>query len=311
MGKKLTQIEFINRCKKEHPEYTYDKTCYVNARTDVIVTCPIHGDFITTPNRFIMGAKGGCPKCSTPALKEPLSQETFIIRCKQYFPNYDYSKVIYTNQYNKVTVTCDKHNYTWTPIAKDLMRGHGCPLCGKEAGIQKQILGLQEFIQRASLIHNNKYDYSKVQYVNNRTKVEIICPEHGSFYQIPDKHIGKAQQGCPKCKNQSSKGELTIQNFLINNNINFIQQYPIEYLDNKTKITKIDFYLPDYNYFIEYNGEQHYVPVEYFGGTLKFEKQQRRDSYVRNYCNKTNIKLIEISYKENIINILKNELGID
>lgn len=309
MGRKLTQTEFIDRCKVIHPEYIYDKTIYINARTNVIITCPIHGDFITTPNRFIMGSKSGCPKCNPSSLKESLTQEEFIQRCLKYFPNYDYSQVVYTNQYTKVVITCNKHNYTWKPIAKDLMNGHGCPLCGKENNKEKQKLTLEEFIEKANKIHNNKYDYSKVLYINYKTKVEIVCPIHGSFLQSPDKHLIQ-QQGCPKCEEQSSKGELQVKNYLENHNIKYIQQYPIIYNGNCNNKTKIDFYLPDYNIFIEYNGMQHYVPIDYFGGELKFQKQIQRDNYVRNYCKEYNIKLIEIKYNDNLINILNDELGL-
>ena len=73
MGKRLTQEEFIHRCKETHPEYIYDKSIYKNANTDVIVTCPIHGDFVTKPSRFIMGAKCGCPKCNRGFLKDSLT----------------------------------------------------------------------------------------------------------------------------------------------------------------------------------------------------------------------------------------------
>lgn len=304
--KKLSQEEFINRCIEEHPEYDYSKTVYVNANTDIIVTCPIHGDFITRPSRFIMGAKCGCPKCNRGFLKDPLTQDMFIERCKQHFPNYDYSQVIYNGIYEKVTVTCDKHNYTWEVRAKDLINGHGCPKCGKESNIKKQILSLDEFINRANTIHKNKYDYSKVNYVNYTTKVIIICPEHGEFEQTPGNHL--RGEGCPRCHTQS-KGESFIEDFLKTNNITFIKQYPIDCPVNNSDIAKIDFYLPKLNYFIEYNGKQHYIPVQHFGGQMKFEQQQKRDQFVRSYCNDNNIRLIEIKYNDNILNLLENELG--
>lgn len=307
MGKRLTQEEFINRCVKEYPEYDYSKTVYVNANTDVIVTCLIHGDFITRPSRFIMGAKCVCPKCNRGFLKDLLTQDMFIERCKQYFPNYDYSQVVYTGQYNKVIITCDKHNYTWEVTAKDLMNGHGCPLCGIENSQEKQSLGLEEFIKRAKEIHGDKYDYSKVQYINSATKVCIICPLHGEFWQNPHNHIGQ-QSGCPKCHTQS-KGETTIEKYLIDKNIKYTQQYQIPYLNNNKGTTGVDFYLPDKNIFIEFNGKQHYVPIEHFGGEIKFQKQVIRDNYVRYYCINNNIKLIEIKYNDNIINMLNDELG--
>ena len=73
----------------------------------------------------------------------------------------------------------------------------------------------------------------------------------------------------------------------------------------------IDFYLSDYNLFIEYNGIQHYIPQKYFGGQISFEHQQKRDDYVRNYCKTNNIKLLEIKYNDNIQNKLQEILNVD
>ena len=115
-------------------------------------------------------------------------------------------------------------------------------------------------------------------------------------------------EGCPKC--YQSKGEKFITNWLINNNIKFKSQYKIN-IDpeiNQSGNAFIDFYLPDHNVFIEYNGEQHYIAKERFGGEIEFNRQQKRDEYVKTYCNKNNIKLIEIKYNENINNKLDNEL---
>lgn len=107
---------------------------------------------------------------------------------------------------------------------------------------------------------------------------------------------------CPICN--SSTGEKRILFWLEKNNIEYHRQYPI--INNY----KIDFYLPKYNLFIEYNGIQHYKPVEYFGGKNKFIQQQKRDQKVKIYCQKNNISLLEISYKQfnDIELILKREL---
>lgn len=66
---------------------------------------------------------------------------------------------------------------------------------------------------------------------------------------------------------------------------------------NSSEYSYIDFYLPDFNIFIEYNGIQHYIPVEHFGGELRFKKQTQRDQYIKDYCKINNIKLLEIPYK--------------
>ena len=97
--------------------------------------------------------------------------------------------------------------------------------------------------------------------------------------------------------------------FLKEQNINFIPQYEIS-IDthiNPSGKAYVDFYLPDYNTFIEYNGKQHYVPIKYFGGIVQFDQQQERDSYIKNYCESKNIKLLEIRYDvENITAMLSD-----
>ena len=87
-------------------------------------------------------------------------------------------------------------------------------------------MNTQEFIQKAKLVHGDKYDYSKVNYVNSQTKVCIICPEHGEFWQKPSSHL--QGQGCPICK--ESKCEKYVRKILIKNNIKFIEQFRTNWL---------------------------------------------------------------------------------
>ena len=121
----------------------------------------------------------------------------------------------------------------------------------------------------------------------------IVCPEHGEFWQTPNSHIQGS--GC-----SSSKGEEEVCNILLSNGIKFIREYTIQVPNeiNTSGHAYIDFYLPEYNTFVEYNGIQHYNPKMAFGGSFKFERQQARDEYVRQYCKDNNIKLIEIRYDE-------------
>lgn len=113
------------------------------------------------------------------------------------------------------------------------------------------------FIQKARKVHNNKYDYSKVNYINTRTKVTIICPDHGEFQQTPNGHL--SYNGCYKCK--SSIGELTIKAILDKHNISYIQEYRIP---NQIYRFRYDFYLTEYKLLIEFHGKQHYEYIPYF-----------------------------------------------
>ena len=165
-----------------------------------------------------------------------------------------------------------------------------------------------DFISKSNQVHNNKYDYSKVEYINTTTKVCIICPEHGEFWQTPKAHMNG--QGCPSCK--SSHGENKILLFLRSNNVLFNKEYKIpndNLFCNRINIF-VDFYLPKNNSIIEFHGKQHYEPVKWFGGEKKFKEQQERDMALRQYCKEHEIKLIEIPYWDynNIETILKKYL---
>ena len=112
--------------------------------------------------------------------------------------------------------------------------------------------------------------------------------------------IGK--QGCPICN--ESIGEKLIRDFLTKSNINFNTQYKFTNCKD-TRELPFDFYLSDYNTCIEYNGIQHYKPVEYFGGSASLLSQQNRDKIKSKYCNENNINLIIIKYTENLSKSLK------
>jgi len=104
---------------------------------------------------------------------------------------YDYSKVCYVNSKVKVEIVCKEHGKFFQMVNKHLL-GQGCPKC---SGNQK--ITTEEYIEKAKDVHGNKYDYSIVNYINSSLKIEIICPNHGKFFQNASSHLmGK---GCPVC----------------------------------------------------------------------------------------------------------------
>ena len=168
-------------------------------------------------------------------------------------------KLVYSSQ--KICIICRTHG-EFLVSPNNFLNGRDCPVCRKNR-YHKKISenGIDSFIERASKIHNGKYDYSKVNYVNARTKVCIICPEHGEFWQTPDTHINK-EYGCPFCK--ESKLEKKVQKILNDNHIFFIRQYTPDFFKEKKSYSyqKCDFYIPSKNIVIECQGEQHFKPFK-------------------------------------------------
>jgi predicted nucleic acid-binding Zn-ribbon protein len=127
-----------------------------------------------------------------------LTTQEFIKKAEQVHGNkYDYNKVDYIGANKKVEIICQKHG-VFLQKPGDHLFGKGCSLCKTEARYD-----VNEFIDRAKKVHGDKYDYSKVNYIGREKKVEIICPEHGSFWQLASSHT--TGFGCFKCGCDKSK----------------------------------------------------------------------------------------------------------
>ena len=290
-GKNKTNEELILELKEiQGDKYDYSLVNYINNDTKVKIICRKHGVF---EQHFYSHRRGyGCPKCSK--CKKSTTKE-FIKKAKKiHGDKYDYSLVDYVNSDIKVKIICPKHGIFEQLSSNHYLSKHGCPECYK--------VDQESFIKRSNIIHDNKYNYSSVNFVNLDSKVKIICPKHGIFEQTPSCHLG--DRGCPMC--HESKGEEFIRKILINRFINFERQKKFEKCKNKNSLP-FDFYLPDYNLCIEFNGEQHYKPNSYFGGIKTFEYIQKNDNIKIIFCKNNKIKLLIIRFDENIIEKL-NEI---
>ena len=194
MPVKKNKKTFIEDAIKVHGnKYDYSKVEYTNSKDKVCIICPEHGEFYMTPNSHLRGQ--GCPKCgkASMAKKRAMSKEEFIAKSmKVHGDKYDYSKLEYVNSHTKVCIICPIHGEFWQ-IPDAHVRGVSCPKCAHRS----TKYAISEWVEKARKVHGDKYDYSKVKYVNNKTKVCIICPTHGEFWQTPNSHL--LGQGCRKC----------------------------------------------------------------------------------------------------------------
>lgn len=235
MPQKLTTEEFIKRAKKVHGnKYDYSKVEYVNSQTKICIICPEHGEFWQVPNSHLLGY--GCAKCAKRKLGDIFKKTTeeFIAEATiVHDGKYDYSRVKYEGKDAKVCIICPKHGEFWQSPHNHL-KGAGCPKCKREK-ISNDLKDTTEtFIEKARLTHGNKYDYSKVNYVDSYTKVCIICPEHGEFWQKPNNHIHG--WGCAKCSGMAKK---TTEEFIKQSKILYPGKYDYgktEYVNAKTPV---------------------------------------------------------------------------
>ena len=275
---------------------------YKNLYTPIKIICPIHGEFYQNPSDHLAGCD--CQKCHPQ--KRRRTNEEFIKEAMEiHGDKYDYSRVDYKDCYTRVEIICPKHGVFWQRPVEHINknRSNGCPKCGYNRKTNK------EFIDIANRLHDNKYtydiEYTDEKFISTAEKIDIICPIHGLFYQSAGNHIyedprSKEPNGCPKCAPLKSKTEERIERFLKKNDILYQSQKIFIGCFYKNAL-RFDFYLPDYNLCIEYQGEQHFKCIDYFGGEENFKKSLERDSIKRKYCEENNIFLLEIPY--NIGNI--------
>jgi len=301
MGVKIELEEVKNRLKNIFGDkYEYDFLSFKNTHSKIDVKCPIHGWSEQILKNLFNGH--GCRKCSYKVISDKqISNFNDVLNKfkEKHGDKYNYSKFKYVKNRTNSIIICpihgDFYQSAWTH-----MNGHGCPKCSGNKRFTKD-----EFISAANSKHTKDYIYDFSDYKNMQSKVKIICPKHGEFFQTPMSHVKGS--GCPKCN--QSQGERMVEKFLLENNINFITQKKFDDLKYKTHLA-FDFYLPKFNTCIEFNGIQHYFPVESFGGQDVFEITKLRDSLKIEYCKKNNIKLIIIKQDKKHINTLDVESQI-
>jgi len=298
-GIKKAEFQFI---KEINDKYRGKYTIYnYNGTHSIIdVVCNKCGNSFKKEARQLL--KGyGCD-CENPKIN---SLERFVEKAKEiHGDKYDYSKSIYKGRHKKILIKCNNKNcqrYFWQEAGCHLS-GQGCPYCN---GTPKKTT--KQFIEEANQIHGDRYDYSLVDYKTNHDKVILICKNCGEYFlQTPNAHLS-GQNGCPKCQ-KKSLAEECIAKILTDNNISYIRTKKYDGLKDKQQLS-YDFYLPDYNILIEYNGQQHYKFFKKYHKTLHdFHRQLHHDWLKRKYARNNDINLLVIKFcKINKLKIIMRE----
>lgn len=205
--KRVTTEGFIKKARLIHGnKYNYSLSEYKKAKLKIIIICPIHGNFLQTPNDHLNGR--GCKNCGIikRSKNKRISKEEFFERAakthgQRYIYNYHND---YKDLFTKTGIICRKHGVFYQ-IPNDHIRGKNCYKCSLITRKRKKKHSLERFIKKSHEIHQNKFDYSKTVYKHGRKKVVIICPEHGDFYQTPEGHL--SGRGCKECTFFVSKKE--------------------------------------------------------------------------------------------------------
>ena len=255
--------------KIHNNKYTYDKSIFINTKTKLIITCPIHGDFEQTPGNHLSGK--GCLKCSG---KNKYTTEDFIAKAININGNlYNYDNTHYVNAKTKVNINCPIHGEFFI-LPGNHYKGQGCPKCGIEHQAKSQRDTTDSFIIKAKSIHGTKYDYNLVNYKRSSENVIIICKDHGPFLQTPNSHL--MGSGCSICtKTGFNPGKPA---YLYSFNIHGIykigvtnrtvkERYNPKDFKNITELQEILFEDGSIAYKLEQKLKKKYKNMRYFGPT--------------------------------------------
>lgn len=309
MGLNFTTDIFIKRAKEIHGErYDYSLVDYVNAKTRIKIICTEHGIFEQIPYNHLSGK--GCKECGhiENGRNRSITLEKFLEKARKiHSDTYDYSKSKVENYKTKIEIICKIHGSFFQTPANHLS-GKGCKECGMGSTLnhiqENCSSNTEDFIKKSKILHGDIYDYSKVEYTNNSTPVEIICEEHGTFLQTPRDHLrGHGCHTCGLLKARHFLGTSKLEEDFVNFVRSFYSGEIITSVRDKIPPMELDIFLPEFNIGIEINGSYWHS-----------EKFKDKNYHIRKYnlCKEKDIRLVSIweweiiKDKEKIKNFIKN-----
>ena len=268
---------------------------YVNRTTPALHKCKLCGyEWITQPTYVLNGI--GCKKCNKTIRR---THDEYVQDLKEINPHLEVLGT-FINTSTHILHRCKIHDYTWNVVPSSILSGIGCPLCGKE---KLSLSNRKTHAEFQNELYSINPDIICVgDYVGSSTKIKVQCLKCGCEWEALPLNLLRGH-GCPACN--FSHGETAIKKWLDDHNIDYVTQK--RFKDCKDKRTlPFDFYIPTKNAAIEYDGEQHYKPIDWFGGEKRLNYVNKHDRIKTEYCNNNNIQLLRIAYNDNIPNKLSS-----
>lgn len=311
-----TNEEVVERLRELYgDDYDYAQVDYKNRRTPITLRCKKHDViFSRTLQNLLKG--WGCPACNKEQGKtwanvvektydpsrrsERWTTERFIAESKAYHREgvFDYSLCHYVNNDTPVTLIRIADGAVVKVRPYEHLRhdaDYGIAPRYYQGTTDKEKI---HFLVRQLEDNIDTPIYVPMQVIKNTSKrFKCVCPQHGEFYTS----LYQIRNGCccPECGNiGESVGERNVRRYLQSRNIKYVQEYHIEDKKYFDTFVRVDFFLPDSNTFIEFQGEQHYG-IEFKAithGRRKWQSQKKRDNHLRRYVADHNIRLIEVPY---------------
>lgn len=289
--KKKTHDEYVIELSDKNPNIEVIGK-YIGANNNILHRCKKCGyEWSPKPSLILLGF--GCPQCNKNRMTKTHDQYVDELHEKNI-----YISVVgkYVNYHTKITHKCNTCEYEWDLEPAGALRGTRCPKCANHIKLTQD-----DFINRMKEIHPTIQVIG--EYKSSDSPVKVKCLKDGFIWEPIATNLIHLKRGCPKCN--QSRGELQIEMYFKKYKINFIQQYVFSECKNK-RVLPFDFYLPDYNVCVEYDGIQHFEPIELFGGDVAFKQRKHNDSIKTNYCKLNGINLLRIRYDQDVDEELNN-----
>lgn len=293
-GEKITQknSKSFEQYRKELQEKHPNIECigeYVNGTTPVMHRCKDCGYKWSSQPIYVLD-NIGCKKCNKNLRR---NEQEYIDELKQINPNIELIGH-YVNTSTYATHKCKIHNYCWDVVPSSILNGTGCPICG----IKKRAVSSRKTHEEyeAELARANPDIVCIDKYIDSSTKIKVKCLKCNTIWKPFPFNILRGH-GCPTCN--QSHGEDEIKNWLESHEIEYISQKRFDDCRDK-KTLPFDFYLPDKTTAIEYDGLQHYKAINWFGGEHRLKYTIMHDEIKNKYCADHNIRLLRISYKDDV-----------